>query len=147
MNDEYLEAYVSIEQPLMLQTLQESANNLLESLRGLLTEKKQQARKVAIWGAGIKGVTTLAMLQSSDIAYVIDSAPDKRDLYTPVSHFRIIHPEDICRNQVDVIVISAVMYLEEIVKQLIKELGFKGEIFYFGNGAVLPVEKTKILRK
>jgi 2-polyprenyl-3-methyl-5-hydroxy-6-metoxy-1,4-benzoquinol methylase len=142
MNDEYLEAYVVIPRSTPLVTFQKSATNLLESLRELLTKNKKNDRKVAVWGAGIKGVTTLAMLQSSDIAYVIDSAPDKRNLYTPVSHLRIIHPEDICHTSVDVIIISAVMYLDEIVTQLRDEIHFHGDIFYFSNGAVLPIAKA-----
>jgi 2-polyprenyl-3-methyl-5-hydroxy-6-metoxy-1,4-benzoquinol methylase len=144
MNNEYLEATVMIAEPLTLPTLQKSSDSLLTSLRKLLSENKSKGLKTAVWGAGIKGVTTLALLKSADIEYVIDSAPDKRNLYTPVSNLRVIHPEDISSQPVDVIIISAVMYLDEIVNQIRSTpLLFCGDIYYFGSGAVLSIGQNR----
>ena len=101
---------------------------LFESINELMAANQQEKRKVAIWGAGIKGITTLALLKSRGIEYIVDTDPTKKGLYSPVSHIPIVHPEEIDHNPFDVIVISAVMYLDEIVEQLRKELDFKGEI-------------------
>jgi len=77
-------------------------------------------KNIAIWGAGGKGISLLSMCDISprNILFVIDSDPYKKNKYTPGSHILIKSPEMVNFKALDLIIISAVMYQDEIIRDL-----------------------------
>ncbi len=134
MNGEYLEAIVKVDPQPNFQTLQESVKNLTQDIDNLLTQARSQGKRVAIWGSGAKGITTLAVARVTGIEYVIDSDPYKQGLFPPVSHLPIVSPEELSKNPVDIVIITAMAYRDEIIDQLRNHLKFTGDISFLGKG-------------
>ena len=128
MDREYLEAYVKVSSQIDPSSLQETVNNLIKRIHALISNAHKDGKKVAVWGSGAKGVTLLAVSRIEDIEYVIDSDRYKQSLFTPVSHLPIVSPDYICKNPVDIIIITAMAFHSEIIKLLRHDLGFKGTI-------------------
>lgn len=85
-------------------------------------------KRVAIWGASAHAVTLLANVRTMGIEYVVDSAVYKQGRFTPVSHLPIVGPEQLRSDPVDVVIVVAPRYNDEIVAQLTGELGFGGTV-------------------
>lgn len=88
-------------------------------------------KKVVVWGAGGKGNAMLPMygITSRDVIAVLDSDPNKIGKYTVGSHLRIASPEFLRTNEVDVIIISAIAYKDEIIGMIRNKYKFKGDIY------------------
>ncbi len=80
-------------------------NELLAGLEG----------RVAIWGAGSKGVTLAAQLDggAERIAVAVDVNPRKRGLYLPLSAIEVLAPEDLSADP-DHVLVTNRNYLAEI---------------------------------
>lgn len=112
--------------------LARATNSTVHALDRFLTEQRSRGRRVAVWGAGGKGITLLAVARAHDLAYVIDSDPGKLGRFTPVSHFPIVPPEALLTDPVDAIILTALAYRDEILRQLRGDLGFSGEVVVLG---------------
>jgi hypothetical protein len=93
---------------------------------------RRRRRTVAVWGAGAKGLATLALVGGDELSYVVDSDPHKQGGLTPVSHLPVVPPARLREQPVDVAVLSALAYRHEIVAKLRSELGFGGRIVEIG---------------
>lgn len=133
MNGEYLQAYVKVDSLIDQSNLQESVNTLTQDIHQLLSQADKDGKKVAIWGAGAKGLSSLAISKVFNVEYVIDSDSYKHGLFTPVTHLPIVPPQKLLENPVDIIIITAMAYLDEIVKELRENFHFKGTIVSLGN--------------
>ena len=133
MNGEYLEAFVEIDSLIDQSNLQESVNILTESIHQLLSNADREGKKVAVWGAGAKGLSSLAISKVLNVEYVIDSDNYKQGLFTPVTHLPIVSPKKLLESPVDIVIITAMAYLNEIVKDLRENFKFKGTIVSLGN--------------
>ena len=87
-------------------------------------------KKIAVWGAGGKGVALLSMcdILPRDILFVIDSDPQKKGKYTTGSHFKIKAPKEVDFKGLDLIIISAVMYQDEIIQDLKTKYNYHNKI-------------------
>ena len=105
-------------------------NEPVHQLRTIIQAEHKSGRKVACWGAGGRGVSMLALAQLSpkDIDYVVDVSPDKQGEYLPGSHLLVVGPDYLDENPVDTIVITALMFEEEILKDLRDQRNFEGRI-------------------
>ena len=91
-----------------------------ELLRGLEAQKKT----FALWGASHQGFTLAATTPIRDHAkYIIDSAPFKQGRFAPSSHLPIVPPEHFFKEPVDVILIVAPGYSDEIAGVIRKRFG------------------------
>ncbi|MDD5439148.1 MAG: methyltransferase domain-containing protein [Candidatus Omnitrophica bacterium] len=99
-----------------------------QSIKKLLT--KYKGKKIAVWGAGGKGVTFLSIcdIRPEDILFVIDSDTHKGNKYTTGSHILVKTPAAVEFNSIDLIIIAAVMFQEEIIKDLIGRYKYKNKI-------------------
>jgi SAM-dependent methyltransferase len=91
--------------------------------------------RVALWGSGGKGVSALAVAGISadhGPAYVVDSDSRKQALYMPVSHFKVYPPERLNYDPVDVVLVTALAHIDEIIEVLRTEFQFGGEILALG---------------
>jgi hypothetical protein len=93
----------------------------------------RQGRKVAVWGAGGKGLSVLASAGIRDLDLLIDSDPHKQGRYTPVSHLLVQEPTPQNIQAMDAIIITAMAYRNEIEATLRSQYGFQGQIAVLGH--------------
>jgi SAM-dependent methyltransferase len=132
MNREYNVAVVSKAPEYEFVTLQRELEVATQDLRTFVETYYLQGKRVAVWGAGGKGITVLAVAQVRDITYVVDSDPHKKGRFTPVSHLPIFTPEKLLSDPVDAVIVTAVAYRDEILTELREALGFQGTIAVLG---------------
>ena len=109
--------------------LQRNFALLAEQMRRYIQDRKQQGKKVAVWGASHQGFTTVSTtMYKDDIAYIIDSAPFKQGKYAPASHVRIVAPDYFFKEPVDSILIIAPGYTKEIADTIRRKFGANVEI-------------------
>jgi cyclopropane fatty-acyl-phospholipid synthase-like methyltransferase len=133
MNGEYLQAYVRVDAGRDLPALASSVGAIRDELQALLAGWASEGRTVAAWGSGAKGLTSLAEAGAEGVRYVIDSDPYKQGRLTPVTHLPVVGPERLQDEPVDVIILTALAYRDEIVAQLRGPLGFTGTIAVLGS--------------
>jgi 2-polyprenyl-3-methyl-5-hydroxy-6-metoxy-1,4-benzoquinol methylase len=85
--------------------------------------KKISGKKIAIWGAGAKGIASMSFsnIYENKIVFCVDSDPNKLNYYLPGSHIKIVSPDMINKERVDIVIITAMMYRDEIISTLIKK--------------------------
>jgi len=88
---------------------------LKEEMSGIIDELEKQKKKIAIWGASHQGLTIMSSMELDDkVAYMIDSAPFKQGKFAAGSHIPIVPMEHFQDEPVDVILIIAPGYTDEI---------------------------------
>ena len=132
MNGEYNVALVRKAPEYDFVAMQRILDAVAADLRAYVEGCNRQGRRIAVWGAGGKGITVLAVARLRGIAYMVDSDPNKQGRFTPVSHLPIFAPEALLSDPVDVIIVTALAYRDEILAQLRETLGFKGTIVVLG---------------
>ncbi|MBL9138093.1 MAG: methyltransferase domain-containing protein [Verrucomicrobiales bacterium] len=132
MNGEFNVAIVRVAEALGFSDFDAKLRDLLSALRAWVEGHQKAGRRVAVWGAGGKGLSAMAVARLQGIAYVIDSDPHKQGRYTPVGHFPIVAPEYLREDPVDAVVLTALAYRSEIVSDLRGRLGFHGPIAAMG---------------
>lgn len=75
-----------------------------------------RSRRCAFWGAGHQALTTLALagVSEKEVAFVIDSSPDKQNRFTYATHLPIVAPERLADCSVDAVVIACGGYSDEV---------------------------------
>jgi SAM-dependent methyltransferase len=103
-----------------LQGMLEDLENFRIRFQALARESQKQGRRLAVWGAGGRGVALYALVQAHQlgIAYVVDSDPKKHGYFTPVTHLPVVSPARLESDPVDDILIVASSFQDEIVRQL-----------------------------
>ncbi|MBS38992.1 MAG: hypothetical protein CMO26_24105 [Thiotrichales bacterium] len=112
-----------------LADLDDLAHAIIETtvaVRSFMEECRQLGCRVAVWGAGGKGVCALAVTQIDDFAYIVDSDPRKQGLYLPVSHYCVYPPSRLNEDPVDVVLVTALAHIDEIARELRELYGFSG---------------------
>jgi len=132
MGGEYNVALVQVPQDFEFMELQRIVDTLTQEINSFIESYQCIGKRVAIWGAGGKGITALAVAHIRDVAYVVDSDPYKQGLFTPVSHFPVVAPDMLAKDPVEAVVITALAYRDEIITQLRKDIGFTGQIAVLG---------------
>ena len=140
LNGEYLEAWVRRVETPDLSGIQAAADGLAQAFAGLVQAHLASGRRLAVWGAGGKGILGLATVDPQGIAYVVDSDPSKAGRFLPVSHLEVVPPARLREDPVDTVVITALTYLDEIVADLRGVHGFTGSIMHLEGGAIVPSE-------
>lgn len=80
-----------------------------------LEKKKKKGKKIATWGAGHQALAYLSLLNMDQyIEFVIDSAKFKQNKYTPATHLPIVAPDRLQKGEIDIIVIMAASYSQEV---------------------------------
>ncbi len=94
------------------------------ALRRHVRDARAAGRRVAGYGAGGRGVMTLAVadLGPDDIAYLCDRSPHAHGTLAPKSHVPICDPRRLADDPVDEVIVFSYGYLDEIREQLASEL-------------------------
>jgi hypothetical protein len=78
----------------------------------------------------------LAATQARGVSLLVDSDPHKQGRYTPGSGLLVEPVERLTSAPVDVVVVTAMAYVDEIVGQLRDGVGFTGPVYRLGDGLV-----------
>jgi hypothetical protein len=141
MDGEYNEIWLTkLERP-DLSSVQRAVDGISAAFGRFLRSQTDQGRRTAIWGAGAKGVLTLAMVDCAGVAYLIDKDPVKRGRFTPVSHLQVWPPERLSQDPVDTVIITALAYKDEITRDLREVHGFQGKIAYLAGGDIVEADR------
>lgn len=91
----------------------------------------QEYSNIGIWGAGNKGSMLLRQLDfdvQKRVSFVFDKDLGKINKYIPGFGLKITFPYKECVNQCDIIVITALEYLNEIESELRSEYNYQGVV-------------------
>lgn len=95
-------------------------NNLIKKLKSIVKQYKKDKKKIAVWGAGHRTLALLSLSNLHEIEYVVDSAKFKQGRYTPILHKKIVHPNFLKKNKVDLLIIMVPgIYPDEVEKNVI----------------------------
>lgn len=99
-------------------------------MRDYIRSRTGTGKRIAGYGAGGRGVMTLAMagLHNDDIAYVCDQNTSFHGLYTPRSHVPVVAPSHLLEDPVDEVIVFSFGYLNEIREQLVEYTGRGGKL-------------------
>jgi SAM-dependent methyltransferase len=128
MNGAHNVAYVRRLEPLSLDRANRSLKETVTSVQHLVYKNVDQGRRIALWGASCHAMVLLSQSESLPITYIVDRAPFKQGLFTPVTHLPIVAPEMLVTDPVDTLLIIAPCYEQEILND-IQEMGYGGSIF------------------
>lgn len=106
-------------------------SSYLENKRRFNEYLGQISGDIVIWGAGGKGNTFLSMyeLPTNKQIYVVDSDPHKVGKFTPGSNHKIFAPDLINTKKIDAVIITAMAYSDEIIKELKDKYNYKQSIY------------------
>jgi hypothetical protein len=106
-----------------------------------LNEVFDRLKSAAVWGAGAHGQAILSFLSPDNrdkIRFYLDKDSKKLDRYIPNTKAQIIYPSaETLRQDIDAVLISAVLYENEIADELANKLGYSGQIIKIGNGVTV----------
>jgi SAM-dependent methyltransferase len=128
MNEEFNIALVRVPVGADFSVLAGAAQKTAGQIQSFIARHHNAGRRVAVWGAGGKGLTSMAEINVSGIAYVVDSDIHKQGAYTPVTHLLVRPPSALSEDLVEGVILTALAYKDEIISQLRRDLGFRGEI-------------------
>ncbi|MES9902103.1 MAG: methyltransferase domain-containing protein [Sedimenticola sp.] len=132
-NDEYLQATVKFDSSATSSDLQQSVLKIKNDIKGIINKASKDNKRVAVWGSGAKGLVSLAVSGiENGIEYIVDSDENKQNLYSPVTHIPVYCVEQLIDDPVDIILITALAFEKEILKQLEKKVGFTGDVYVLG---------------
>jgi SAM-dependent methyltransferase len=94
------------------------------ALRDWVAARRAAGETVAGWGAGGRGVMTLAYtgLAAGDVAYLVDRNAHAQGLLAPASHVPVVAPEHLDAEPVDHLIVFSYGYMNEIREQIEREL-------------------------
>ncbi|MCG3128160.1 MAG: hypothetical protein CHACPFDD_03036 [Phycisphaerae bacterium] len=122
---------VAAGEPLGLEALRAAADDIGESIervRRYLSDARRDGRRIAGYGAGGRGVMTLAACaRPGDVAYLCDANARFHGWLTPRSRVPVVGPEQVAREPVDEVIVFSFGYLDEIRARL-TACGYRGLI-------------------
>jgi D-arabinose 1-dehydrogenase-like Zn-dependent alcohol dehydrogenase len=129
---ESLRALVSWSAPDEGPQVQAGVGQLQTQFERFVRECRARGQRVAVWGAGGKGLSILATVDLTEVDVVVDADPTKAGRWTPVSHREVFPPSELAHRHVDTIIVTAPAYQFEIARHLRRELKFTGLIALAG---------------
>ncbi len=128
VQNEFLTAIVKVDKVKENTKLQNEFSVFQNHAKVFVNSLRQE--KVIAWGAGIRGISVLSYSSITDkiVKYCIDSDKKKHGLFLPGSHLKVVGPEILKKEEFDVVIITASLYVDQIVKTLRKKLNYKNKI-------------------
>jgi hypothetical protein len=144
MGGEYNIIIVKKRLPTSLSAMQLTMLNLTSDLSEIVGRSHALGKKIAIWGAGGKGVSLLHSANLKDIDLLVDSDANKQGMYIPGLDLKVFHPEELVKQRMDIVVITAMAYWNEIGDELRNKYSFNGEIFILGQ-KLIPLDGESVV--
>lgn len=112
------------------QSLQPRIDQSIRNLETFVEKCQAGGRSVAGYGAGGRGVMTMAAMKNGhDFAYLADRSPKGTDLLVPKTHIPLVDLTQLASVPVDEIVVFSFGYMDEIRKEVGK-LGYADSQFH-----------------
>jgi hypothetical protein len=128
--------------PLKLDAMYSSYSIIKEAFVHKVRDWKLAGKKIAVWGASHQSLTLLAdcRFTGNEIETIVDSAPFKQGTYAPGCSLPVVSPSWIETGKVDVVLIMAAGFSNEVGRILRTKIGYTGEAYIFrGAGEMVPV--------
>ncbi|MEG0307364.1 MAG: methyltransferase domain-containing protein [Clostridium sp.] len=91
----------------------------LNKIDRFISDNVNRGKKIAGFGAGGRGVMTLAAIPNGNkLLFICDNNTMMQGLYTPKTHIQIVDPCYLKENQVDILIVFSFGYIDEIKKQI-----------------------------
>lgn len=144
-NDYDIVAHVQKRDKLDFRDWDDNFDQLKKDLAGFVESFDRVDKEVAVWGASHQALTILAISGQRKIKYIIDSAPFKQGLYTPVTHMPIVSPLRLKDDKVDAVLVMAAGYSDEVVRILREELSYRGNIAVLRGNSIEIVQRGALI--
>lgn len=116
------------ERAVSAETVRDGYDSMIDTCREQIEAFAAQGRKMALWGAGSKGVTFLNVADSDKaIATVVDINPRKQSQHVALTGQKVVAPEALGSIRPDVIFVMNSLYMNEIAATL-SRLGVQAEL-------------------
>ncbi len=116
-----------------IEELKKLNSNVLESIERIqdwLKDSHTNGTSIVAYGAGGRGVMTIAALNDYfHIKYIVDKNPKAQNIFAPKSHLPVYGIEELGMNRADKILVFSFGYFNEIVTELVEKFGYKPEQF------------------
>ena len=132
MFGEYNVALVRAAQAPNLAGIQRTSTDLAAELRLFVDSHHAKKQKVAVWGAGGKGLSVMATAGIKHIDLMVDSDTFKQGMHTPVSHFLVQAPSPELLRGIDAVIVTAMAYRAEIEATLRGPYAYTGTLAFLG---------------
>jgi SAM-dependent methyltransferase len=87
-------------------------------------------KTIVAYGAGGRGIMTIAALKKSNIiSYIVDKNPKDDDIYAPKSHLEVSHIDRLNVDRADIILVFSFGYYNEIVKEVSEKMSYSKDTF------------------
>lgn len=134
--DNDIVAFVRKKSALNLSSQYIEVEALIKNLRKIMAEYKAKGKRIAIWGAGHRTLTFLALSKVNDIAYIVDSAKFKQGKFAPILHVKIMPPDHLKEDKVDLVIVMVPgLYPGEVLKTL-KQMNIGVEVAVLRNNKI-----------
>ena len=91
----------------------------ITNLDNYVQKQTNKGKKIAGYGAGGRGIMTLAnMKTSSKLDFLIDKNPKSKEIYTPSSNIPVVGLKHLEENSIDEIIVFSYGYINEIKNEL-----------------------------
>jgi SAM-dependent methyltransferase len=106
-------------------------SNVRESIRRIENWlEENSAAKIVAYGAGGRGIMTIAALKNPQrIAYIVDKNPKAQQIFSPKSHLPVFGLEKLSENRADKILVFSFGYYNEIVSELVSKYNYRSDQF------------------
>lgn len=96
----------------------------IDRIDNWLYENRNQI--IAAYGAGGRGIMTIAALKHSElISYIVDKNPKAENIFSPKSHLPVYKIDELAFNRVDKILVFSFGYYDEIVNEIVTKYEYK----------------------
>lgn len=133
--DDYIITFVcrkNVEEPLGI--MRKKYNDFTKDLVTLIEGDFKNCSKCVVWGAGHQSLFTISTTKlRNKIDYIVDSSPTKQGLYAPGSGIPIKSPNELTKDNPDLIIVACAGYNNEVIKKL-KSFKLKTKYIYVLNG-------------
>lgn len=121
-HDYVISMIVKKKKRLVLNEFNTQLNVISYEINSFIDENLSKGYRVAVWGAGHQSLSVISMTNiSSKIEFVIDSAVFKQGKYTPATHIKVVSPNILDNEKIDVILVMAASYSDEVASIIQKK--------------------------
>ena len=105
--------------PLELTEGMKNYQEIVGSVKKLVEREWAAGKKIVVWGAGHRALALMALAGLKEISAVVDSAPFKQGLFTPILGKPILSPAEFFEIACDVLIIMLPgAYANQVLKLL-----------------------------
>ncbi len=101
-------------------------NSIVTEFKQLIANRPEC--RCAIWGASHQALSLIALAKPKSIEFIVDSSPIKQGLYEPTLGLPIVAPSKLSTSGVEIVIIMAAGYSDEVNRQLREVVKFSGTI-------------------